>query len=111
MSRPASLRFVLRPRVRLVLAWLVALAATAAHAYQAWHSYDSDRHEKDPAHYRADGNHGHTLIDFGGQWLMARMLVSGHGQELYLRPVQHEVLTVAYPRTDEAPGQDPGDAE
>src|SRR5262249_39550299 len=41
---------------------------------------------------RRDGNHGHATIDFGGQYLMGRMLVTGHGRELYNRNVQREVL-------------------
>ena len=54
--------------------------------------------------FRNDGNGGHATIDFGGQWLMGRMLVKGYGQHLYDRKYQREVLTPprgAYPIEDE----------
>src|SRR4051812_27497744 len=110
MSRrsAALLHVIVGPRGRYVLCWLAALTITgihytiARHAFGAWH---------DEAKRRTDGNLGHALIDFGGQWLMARMMVDGHGRELYSRPVQWEELKTAYPRADEFPGQDPGDAE
>jgi hypothetical protein len=109
--RLAPLRIILAPRGRYVLCWLGALVITGILFYQARHCFDSTRFEKDPAKYRADGNHGHTLIDFGGQWLMARMIVAGHCRELYWRPTQWSELEAAYPRADEALGQDSGDAE
>jgi hypothetical protein len=52
---------------------------------------------------RRDGNLGHTTIDFGGQWLMGRMLVQGLGQHLYHRNYQREVLREAFPQEDEPP--------
>ena len=50
-------RLLLRRRVRLALAWLVALASTANMLHRAWTS------AADPT--RADGNSGHASIDFG----------------------------------------------
>ena len=67
--------FLLRRRVRLVLAWLLALGATVAMLCWAWTHFD------DPD--RRDGNAGHVFIDFGGQWTATRMLVEGQGEHLY----------------------------
>ena len=52
---------------------------------------------------RVDGNGGHTQIDFGGQWVMGRMVVKGHGRELYHRQRQWEVVREGYPVEDEPP--------
>jgi len=60
---------------------------------------------------RRDGNSGHTTIDFGGQWLMGRMLVEGLGQHLYHRNYQREVLREAYPQEDEPPDSERVDEE
>jgi hypothetical protein len=85
-------RFLLRQGTRRVLAWLALLASTAIAVHYAWTCYD------EPA--RRDGNYGHATIDFGGQWLMGRMVVTGNGRSLYNRIVQRSVLEAAYPRAD-----------
>src|SRR5262245_14073657 len=103
--------FIVGPRGRSVLAWAVAAAMTAFLAYRAWHACDGSHYELHSDRNRADGNLGHALIDFGGQWLMARMLVEGHGRELYHREMQRKVLIRAYPRSDEGPTQEQSDAE
>jgi hypothetical protein len=102
--------FILQPRSRYVVAWLAALLATAGHATVAWHSYDTARDRDNPTKARVDGNFGHTLIDFAGQWVMARLLVTGHGHELYHRTAQREVIDGAFPRSDEAPQAKESDA-
>src|SRR5260370_18138915 len=51
------------------------------------------------------------MIDFGGQWLMGRMLYEGHGQRLYLRRQQREVAQAAFPEDDQAPDAEKSDAE
>ena len=84
-------------RARAALCWLAALLCGASLTYRALHARD------DPD--RADGNGGHAEIDFGGQWLMGRMLVSGRGHELYHRRAQWDELRRAYPVAREAPGQ------
>lgn len=89
------LQFGLRPTTRYVLAWLVALITASVSLYVAWNIFNDDR--------RADGNYGHAHIDFGGQWLMGRMLVEGHGQQLYNRVYQRPVLHRAYPVADGVP--------
>src|SRR5438132_8636253 len=112
MSRtPPDLQSILGPRGRYVLAWVVALAITAGVAIRARHAFDGRYMEKAADQLRADGNLGHALVDFGGQWLMARMIVTGHGHELYHRDAQRTILTAAYPRFDEGPGQEQSDAE
>jgi hypothetical protein len=87
----------------LVLAWLVAVVAAGLALRSAWRAFDSPK--------RSDGNAGHTTIDFGGQYLMGRMLVRGQGRHLYHRPVQRAILREAYPREDEDPAQEQSDAE
>lgn len=81
--------------VRAGAAWMTTLMVAAACLYFSWTFYDTPK--------RPEGNQGHTLIDFGGQWIMARMLVTGQGQQLYNRVVQREVIRAAYPITREEP--------
>lgn len=52
-----------------------------------------------------DGPYGHTQIDFGGQWVMGRMVALGHGKRLYHRQVQYEVVRAGFPVEDETPAQ------
>jgi arabinofuranan 3-O-arabinosyltransferase len=112
MSRtPHQLKSILGPRGRYVLTWVVALGITVGVAIRARHAFDGRYMDKPADQHRADGNLGHALIDFGGQWLMSRMVVTGHGRELYHRDLQREILTAAYPRADEGPGQEESDAE
>ncbi len=105
------IRIILGPRGRYVLCWLAGLVVTGLVYHLARHAYDTDRPGADPAKVRPDNNYGHVLIDFGGQWVMARMFARGHGPELYNRALQWEIMEEAYPRSDEAPGQDGHDAE
>lgn len=91
----------------LILTWAVALLAAGLALYSAWHSFDNTLEGTD----RNDGNGGHCTIDFGGQWLMGRMLVAGHGRQLYNRSFHRLVLTPAYPVEDQGPKQDKSDAE
>jgi arabinofuranan 3-O-arabinosyltransferase len=85
----------------------VVLTAAGLALYSAWHSFDNQLESTN----RNDGNGGHATIDFGGQWLMGRMLVAGHGRELYNRSFQRLVLTPAYPVEDQDPKQERSDAE
>ena len=68
-------RFLIHRRTRAVLAWTAVLVAAAGYSYFAWTCYD----EKD----RPEGTVGYVFIDFGGQWLMGRMLVRAEGPDLY----------------------------
>jgi hypothetical protein len=83
-------------RLLCVLAWLLALVVVGCVARAAWTRYDLPE--------RRDGTRGHTTIDFGGSWLMGRMLVEGKGQRLYEREAAREVLSESYPVADQAPG-------
>ena len=82
--------------------WALALAsgAYAFHRARAWHADPPDA----PADLRRPdpGGSGHTQIDFGGQWVMGRMLVLGHGRELYHRQRQWDVARAGYPVDDES---------
>lgn len=89
-------RVLLRPRVRYALSWLLLLGALGSAGYLAWTTFD----DRD----RRDGNSGHATIDFGGQYLMGRMLLEGRGLELFHRQAQREQLTRVYPDEDGQPG-------
>src|SRR5262249_8723839 len=101
--QPAQLwAFLWRPRTRYVLAWLAAATAAVITFLHGWNAF-----EEAP---RRDGNCGHAQIDFGGQWLLARMLVEGHGRDLHNRDVQREVLKAGYPEEDQTPNPKRSDA-
>jgi hypothetical protein len=72
--------------------------------------YDSP-HTGDPTADRRDANFGHILIDYGGQWLTARLVAVGRGHELYSKQAQREVLEAGYPRADEPPAAKEHDAD
>ena len=91
---PGFLWLVLHRTTRYT-ARLVALGTMGYSGFNAWDIYRDDR--------RGDGNPGHTFIDFGGQWLMGRLLVTGNGQNLYKRSIQRGLLEEAYPRENEIP--------
>jgi hypothetical protein len=87
------------------LAWLVTLAV-AANQFQTARSYmrnfpDTPEGVRRPG----DGPYGHTQIDFGGQWVMGRMIALGHGKQLYHRQVQWDVVRAGFPVADETPAQ------
>src|SRR5437763_1759888 len=86
------------------------LGLTGVHYYQARHIYDNNP-DDEPAKQRADGNVGHTTIDFGGQWVMGRMLRDGHARQLYHRDVLRDTLSAWYPASDQAPKQERSDVE
>jgi hypothetical protein len=90
-------------RIRYSLSWLLAMATAVGYLYYSWHHFDDAD--------RRDGNRGHTFIDFGGQYLLGRMLVRSQGQHLYHRPSQRRVLEEAYSRQNEPPGQETSDAD
>src|SRR3954454_6680057 len=84
--------------VRYVLACLLLLGGLAFGLPRSWHFLDKPE--------RRDGNEGHVSIDFGGQWLMGRILREAHARRLYDRGVQRQVLRRVLPREDEAPDQE-----
>src|SRR4051794_6701939 len=98
----ALVRFIVHPWTRYVLCWLAALGLTAIHLDLAWHMYDTV-HKGAPKEDRRDANWGHTLVDFGGQWLTPRLVAVGRGRELYSKSAQRDVLEAGFPPADEAP--------
>ena len=88
---------------RYQVAWLLAVSTAGIYLYFSWHHYDDPR--------RRDGNRGHTYIDFGGQYLLGRMLVRGQGGHLFDRSVQRQVLQEAFPPEKQRPEQETSDAE
>src|SRR5262249_25269156 len=95
--------FLCRPLTRYILSWLAAVGVAVGTLWHATIAFS------DPQ--RPDGNNGHMQIDFGGQWVMARMLVEGHGRELYNRDYLRRVVTAAYPVEDQAPDAKASDAD
>jgi arabinofuranan 3-O-arabinosyltransferase len=89
------------------LAWTLTLFVAYVCLYAAWHSFDNYYTRG----HRNDGNGGHVTIDFGGQYLMGRLLVDGHGRDLYNRSEQRLALTAAYPVEDQEPDAKRSDAE
>jgi hypothetical protein len=89
------------------LAWALALMVAEISLYAAWHSFDNVY----VGGHRNDGTGGHATIDFGGQYLMGRLLIEGHGGELYNRSSQRLVLTEIYPPADQDPKAERTDAE
>src|SRR5271155_2038335 len=106
LGHPQLWAILRRQRTRYVLSWLMATATAVGFAIVGWTSFDNSNDE-----HRRDGNSGHATIDFGGQYLMGRMLLKGHGRELYHRNVQRQVLAEVYPREDEDPAQARSDVE
>jgi arabinofuranan 3-O-arabinosyltransferase len=105
-ARPTSLRwahFLLQPGTRYALCWLVTLITAGIVLYQAWTFGKNDK--------RADGNWAYASIDFGGQWIMGRMIVDGHGRHLYDRNYQRMVLQTYFHRGNGDPTEDHSDAQ
>jgi hypothetical protein len=93
------------PRCRYVLSWAGALVTAVAALALSWRVFDTPKYG-DGTPKRRGGNSGHTLIDFGGQWLMGRMTVLGLGRRLYDRNYLRPVVVEAYPRSDEMPDEE-----
>jgi len=87
-----------------VVIWIAAISCGVAFTYRAVHWFDVPAYLT-PERQRADGNAGHAQIDFGGQWVMGRMIATGNGRELYHRQRQWQVLHDSFPVSDESPLQ------
>src|SRR5262245_28807316 len=92
------------------LAWLLALGSAGVAYHHGYHSFDPPP-DGEPEKKRRDGNEGHTSIDFGGQYLMGRMLLEGHGRHLYDRNTLRTLLIEIYPLEDQVPDAPKSDAE
>ncbi|MCE9566865.1 MAG: DUF2029 domain-containing protein [Planctomycetes bacterium] len=89
-------------RAVAVLLWLTAIGVGVFFLWHAFVWYNDPRRTPEE-HRRADGNGGHVQIDFGGQWVMGRMVVLGHADELYHRQRQWEVVRASFPVEAESP--------
>lgn len=87
------------PNTRRIAAGLLWVLTIGVGLYLFGHSrgWYADPSHTPEERRRPDGVGGYTQIDFGGQWIMGRMLVSGHGRELYHRQRQWEVVRAGYP--------------
>ncbi len=81
-GRLGLLLWPLRPKPRNVLAWLIALGLAASYLVHGWKLQ------------------GHVSCDFGGPWLLGRMLLRGEGHELYLRQAGRQALASGYRGAD-----------
>lgn len=97
------------PWARAALVWLAAVLVGATFLYRAFEWFENAPNLPAERH-RADGNGGHAQVDFGGQWLMGRMLATGNGHDLYHRQRQWQVLRAGYTDDAEAPAQRAGPA-
>ncbi len=93
------LRFLLQPRVRWVICWLILVVWAGVTGVAAWRAFDEADHAQTEFNQadRSDDNRGHATIDFGGQWLVGRMIVEGQGRHLYLRNYLRPVAQQAFP--------------
>jgi arabinofuranan 3-O-arabinosyltransferase len=98
---PAYLWPALRPWLK-ILTWILALVILGQRAHHAYHEFDTITNE-DPLKRKPENNNGHAQIDFGGQWVMGRMLVMGHGKRLYHRQMQWQVTRAGFAPEREAP--------
>ncbi|MBA4187194.1 MAG: hypothetical protein C0467_04165 [Planctomycetaceae bacterium] len=89
------------PRAISALLWFAAFCAGAFYLWHAWVWFDDPKRLPEERK-RADGNGGYVQIDFGGQWLMGRMVVLGHAKELYHRQRQWQVLRASLPVENES---------
>jgi arabinofuranan 3-O-arabinosyltransferase len=103
MTIPGHSLVKISPDIRYRASWILAIMTAGISLYFSWHHFD------DPT--RRDGNHGHTYMDFGGQYLLGRMLVRGEGRHLFSRSGQRQVLAECYPRGNESPDQESSDAD
>ncbi len=103
-SIPAWLKWITSRRLWYVVAWVLAVSVAGWRLDHARYEF-ANKPEWAADRFRPDGNRGHTFIDFGGQWVMGRMLVTGHGDELYDRKVQWDIVCKAFLRSDESPKQ------
>ena len=104
-------RVALHRWTRTAVAWLAVLSLAVGRGWHAVHVFDTPKPENAAAtdfeaasdNCRADGNPGHIFIDFGGQWLFARTLVTGHGKQLYHRQVHWKIANDGYPLSRQSP--------
>jgi hypothetical protein len=77
------------------VSWLAVLVTAGSVLYDSWTSYND--------HNRRDGTSGHTTIDFGAQWVAARVVLEGNGPQLFHRNTLRNVAQAAFPPGDCSP--------
>jgi len=82
-------------RALLAFAWLLCAIVAWQRFYHGVHEFDTE--QRAPSTLFGYGNNGHAQIDFGGQWLMGRMIVTGQGKHLYDRNRHWNTLREGYP--------------
>ncbi len=92
-------------RTRYRLSWALVLISAGLTLWIGWRMFDTPK-KPDGTPRRRGGNNGHAMIDFGGQWVMGRMLALGRGRDLYNRTAIWPVVRAAYPREDEIPPEE-----
>jgi arabinofuranan 3-O-arabinosyltransferase len=96
---------------RLLVAWAIVLVIAGIRTHVSTTMFDCPKlpAEGDPKYAetlmkrRIDGNRGHTHIDFGGQWVFARTLMTGHGKQLYHRSIHWKMANEGMPRSRQTP--------
>jgi arabinofuranan 3-O-arabinosyltransferase len=83
-----------------ILLWLLTLAVGGYLLWHAFYWFNTAPNTPDERR-RNDGNNGHAQIDFGGQWLMGRMVVCGHARELYHRQRHWQIAREMLPVENE----------
>ena len=99
---PTLYERLVRHPVCLAVLWGLCFLAAGIMLHLAWHTFD-DPAGISPERCRADGNSGHAQIDFGGQWVMGRMIVTGRGRQLYHRQQQWLVVQEGFDPQNEPP--------
>jgi arabinofuranan 3-O-arabinosyltransferase len=99
---PPSWQWLARRRLWLAVVWMAAVAGLIQRLDHSRSEF-ANRRTFTPDQLRPTGGRGHLQVDFGGQWLMGRMVAQGHGQQLYNRNVQWTIVRAGYPRSDEPP--------
>ncbi len=96
---------------RLLMAWGIVLVIAAIRLAVSNTMFncpklpakDDPKYAEELMKRRVDGNKGHTHIDFGGQWVFARTLMTGNGKQLYHRSVHWKITNEGMPRERQSP--------
>jgi hypothetical protein len=77
-------RILWHPLPRYLASWALLVYAGYHFTHEAYIYYDSP--------YWDCGTEGHTSIDFGGQWFTGKIILEGHGRDLYERHRQRVIF-------------------